>query len=406
MPAMPMANRRRFLGESLGMASAAAAANRVSAALPPPLGRGLIKIRDVETVVLRFPPGRPFADAVHTFGPERGGLVVKIHADAGITGWGYSSFGMIAGGPSVVGAVVNEELKPALVGQDPFFSKKLRAELWKATEYHGVKGVAQFAMAAVDIALWDICGKALEVPVYRMLGGFHQAIPAYAMVGWYYESEEEYKRAISAAVEEGFQAVKIKVGRGPLEEDVRRFELAKQLAGKGEQVMVDANQVFANNVPEALRRGRAYQQLGAFWYEEPLPPYQRDGYAELAATLDINIATGENLYTKYEFLDYMQHKAMDIVQPDNRRAGGVTEWMEIAALADAFGLRVASHGGGPTNVHMLCSMPNAIYLETGSVRNETTYVEALKLVDGKILAPQTAGMGSELRPEFVEKHRV
>lgn len=170
--------------------------------------------------------------------------------------------------------------------------------------------------------------------------------------------------------------------------------------------MGDANQVFANNVPEALRRGRVYQQLWAFWYEEPLPPYQKEGYAELAETLDIDIATGENSYTKYEFLDYMQRKAMDIAQPDNRRAGGVTEWMEIAAIADAFGLRVASHGGGPTNVHMLCSMPNAIYLETGSVKNETTYQEGLKLVDGKILAPQTPGMGSEVRPEFIEKYRV
>lgn len=239
-----------------------------------------------------------------------------------------------------------------------------------------------------------------------MRGGFHQAIPAYAMVGWYYETEEEYKRAIIAALDEGFKAVKIKVGRGPLEEDIRRIEQAKQLLGKDHVMMVDANQVFANDVPKALRRGRAYQRLGAFWYEEPLPPYEKEGYAELAAALDINIATGENLYTKYEFLDYMLRKAMDIVQPDNRRAGGVTEFMEIAALADAFGLRVASHGGGPTNVHMLCSMPNAVYLETGGVKNETTYQEALKLVDGKILAPQTPGMGSELRAEFVEKHRL
>jgi len=403
---MSMNNRRSFLRASLSLASAAIAGRAVSAALPPPAARGQIKIRDVETVLLRFPAGRVTADAIHTFGPERGGLVVKIHTDAGITGWGYSSFGMIRGGPNVVGTIVKEELRPALLGQDPFFSKKLRADLWKTTEYHGVQGVAQFAIAAIDIALWDICGKALDVPVYRLLGGFQQAIPAYAMVGWYYETEDEYKRALAAALEEGFKAVKIKVGRGSLDEDVRRIELAKQLVGKEKLVMVDANQVFVNDVPEALRRGRAYQQLGAFWYEEPLPPYEREGYAELAAALDISIATGENLYTKYEFLDYMQRKAMDIVQPDNRRAGGVTEWMEIAALADAFGLRVASHGGGPTNVHMLCSMPNAIYLETGSVKNETTYQEALRLVDGKILAPQTPGMGSELRPEFVEKYRV
>lgn len=223
---------------------------------------------------------------------------MKIHSDAGITGWRYSSFGMSRGGPKSVATIVNEELRPALLGQDPFFSKKVRADLWKATEYYGVRGVAQFAMAAVDIALWDTCGKALDVPVYRMLGAFHQAIPACAIVGWYYETEDEYKRAIAAAVEEGFKAVKIKVGRGSLDDDVRRIELAKQLLGKDKPVMVDANQAFANNVPEALRRGRAYQQLGAFWYEEPLPPYEKEGYAKLATTLDLDIATGENLYIR------------------------------------------------------------------------------------------------------------
>ncbi len=404
---MPTEDRRRFLQASLGAASLAFG-NQASAAvpLPPPGARGQLKIRDVETILLRFPPGRPYADAIHSFGADRGGVVVKVHTDAGITGWGYSSFGMVRGGPKVVRAIIDEELKPVLVGRDPFFNKKLRAELWKATEYHGVQGVVQFGIGAVDIALWDICGKALETPVYRMLGACRESIPAYAMGGWYYEKEEEYKRSITAAVEEGFRAVKIKVGRGDLDEDIRRIELAKELVRKNNLVMVDANQVFASNVPEALRRGRVYQQLGAFWYEEPLPPYEKNGYAELAATLDINLATGENLYTKYEFLEYMQRKAVDIVQPDNRRAGGVTEWMEIAAMADGFGLRVASHGGGPTNVHMLCAMPNAIYLETGSVRNERTYKEALRLVDGNILAPETPGMGSEMRPDFIEKHRV
>ncbi len=392
--------RRSLLQSALAAAAVAAVPDAPAAA------RGQIKVRDVETILLRFPPGRPYSDAIHTFGPDRGGVVVKVHTDAGITGWGYSSFGMVRGGPKVVKALIDEELKPALVGQDPFFTKKLRAEMWKATEYHGVAGITQFAIAALDIALWDICGKALDTPVYRMLGGFRDRIPAYAMSGWYYEKDDEYKRAISAIVEEGFRAVKIKVGRNDLDDDIRRIEVAKELMGRKGAVMVDANQVFANNVPEAMRRGRVYQQLGCYWYEEPFPPQEKQGYAELAAALDINIATGENLYTKYEFMDLMQRRAADIVQPDNRRAGGVTEWMEIAALADGFGLRVASHGGGPTNVHMLCAMPNSIYLETGSVKGDSNHKEALRLVDGSILAPQTPGMGSELKDQYVAKNRV
>ena len=403
---MPKPSRRNFLSASLGAASLGLLPAAVSTAAPPADARAQLRIRDVETILLRFPPGRVYSDAIHTFGTDRGAVVVKVHTDAGITGWGYSSFGMMPGGPKVVKTIIDEELKPALAGQDPFMNKKLRGELWKATEYHGVQGVAQFGIGALDIALWDICGKALDTPVYRMLGGFHDRIPAYAMVGWYYETDDEYRRAVAAAAEEGFRAVKIKVGRGSLEEDARRIEIARQLMGKSGRVMVDANQVHANDLPEVMRRGRAYQQLGVFWYEEPFPPHERNAYAELAAALDINIATGENLYTKHEFFEYMLARAVDVVQPDNRRAGGVTEWMEIAAIADAFGLRVASHGGGPTNVHMLCAMPNSIYLETGSVRNNRTYKESLRMVDGSILAPQSPGMGSELQDEYVSKYRV
>ena len=116
------------------------------------------------------------------------------------------------------------------------------------------------------------------------------------------------------------------------------------IMGKGRRVMVDANQVFNRN--EALRRGRVYQEMGCFWYEEPLPPQDMEGFALLAQELDMRIATGENLNTKYAFADLIARRGADVVQPDNRRAGGVTEWMEIAAMADAYGLELASHGGG------------------------------------------------------------
>ena len=135
--------------------------------------------------------------------------------------------------------------------------------------------------------------------------------------------------------------------------------------------MVDANQAF--NLNEAIRRGRVYQQMGCYWYEEPMPPYDHVAYAELARELDIPIATGENEYTKYAYADLIARHGVDIVQPDNRRAGGVSEWMEIAAIAAGFGLDVASHGGGATNVHMLLAMPNAIYLESGSLKGAAVH---------------------------------
>ncbi len=168
--------------------------------------------------------------------------------------------------------------------------------------------------------------------------------------------------------------------------------------------MVDANQVFSRN--EALRRGRVYQQIGCFWFEEPLVPHDRDGYAELARELDIRIATRENEYTKYAFLDLLSRKGVDVVQPDNRRAGGVAEWMEIAALADGFGVELASHGGGPTNLHMLCAMPNAIYIESGSLKGDSSSVEKQRMVDGQILVSEVPGMGSELKRDYIQKHKV
>ena len=170
------------------------------------------------------------------------------------------------------------------MGQDPAFPKKIRADLWRALEYQGVQGVTQFAMSVVDIAVWDILGKAAGMPVYKMLGAVRDRMPAYAMCGWYRENDKDhsqYKRTIDETLEIGYRAFKVKVGRYSLDDDVERIEFGRKTAGKDIRIMVDANQAF--NRVEALRRGRVYQELGCFWYEEPMPPWDHDGYAELAA---------------------------------------------------------------------------------------------------------------------------
>ena len=399
----PGMQRRQFL--ETAAATAAISASRLTAATEP-LKRAL-KITRVETDLLRFPPGRPHYDAIQQLGIDRGGVVLRIHTDGGITGWAYSSFGRLAGGPDTVRTILEKECAPLLIGQDPAMTRKIRADLWRALDYHSVQGITHFAVSAVDIALWDIVGKSLDTPVYRLLGPARDRIAAYAMVGWYYDDDDdlsEYRGAVESAFEEGFGAVKIKVGRDSIDDDVRRVRVALDLAGKNRRVLVDANQALNTN--EAIRRGRVYQEMGCFWYEEPLPPWQKDGYAELAAALDIRIATGENEYTKYSFLELMQRKAADVLQPDNRRAGGVTEWMEIAALADGFGLEIASHGGGGMATQMLCTMPHAIYLESGSLRNQNSYVQKLRMVEGEVLAPDLPGIGSELEAQYVEKYRA
>ncbi|HKW99185.1 MAG TPA: mandelate racemase/muconate lactonizing enzyme family protein [Bryobacteraceae bacterium] len=392
-------NRRQFLqsGALAGSIPALAAAESL---------KNQIKITGLETDVLRFPPGRLYSDAIHDFGKEGGGVVLRLLTDAGITGWAYSSFGMIAGGPPALAAILEKEVQPALIGKDPSFPKRLRADLWKALEYAGVQGITQFAIAAVDIAVWDILGKAAGLPVYKMLGAYADRVPAYSMCGWYYENDRDlsqFKKSLDAAFEEGFEAVKIKVGRYSLDDDIERIRAAQSIAGK-RRIMVDANQKF--NLNEATRRGRIYQQMGCFWFEEPLPPHDHAGYAELARELDIRIATGENEYTKYSYVDLISRHGVDIVQPDNRRSGGVTEWMEISAIADGFGLELASHGGGPTNLHMLLAMPNAIYMETGSLKGSSSSVEKLRMVEGAVMAPETPGMGSELRPDYIRRFKI
>ncbi len=298
----------------------------------------------------------------------------------------------------MVQSIIENEVKPVVMGKDPAFPRGIRAELWKAMNYHGVTGVGQFALAATDIALWDILGKNARLPVYKMLGAYRDRMPVYSMCGWYYDNDGDlsrFKRQVVGAVEQGYKAVKIKVGKYSLDDDVRRIRLAFDILGKDRRLMVDANQVFDRK--EALRRGRMYQEMGCFWYEEPLPPHDMEGFALLAQALDIRIATGENLNTKYAFADLIAKRGADIVQPDNRRAGGVSEWMEIAAIADGYGVEVASHGGGATNLNMLLAVPNAIYMETSG---------PAKMIDGEVPAPENPGMSSEVSAEEIRKYKV
>lgn len=356
------------------------------------------KITGIETDLLRLPQAEFTGDAIHDFGSTSGGVVLRVLTDAGITGWGYSNFAAVPGGPRVVQTILESEIKPVLIGKDPAFPRRIRADLWRALEYQGVQGITQIAMSLVDIAVWDILGKAAGLPVYKLLGAVRDRMPAYAMCGWYRENDKDhsqYKRTINETLEIGYRAFKVKVGRYGLEDDIERIEVGRKTAGKDIRILVDANQAY--NRVEAIRRGRAYQELGCFWYEEPLPPWDHEGYAEVAAALDMRVATGENEYNKHAFMDLLLKKGADVVQPDNRRAGGPTEWIEIGAIADGFGVELASHGGGPVNMNILCAMPNAIYMESGGKQH---------MVNGEVLAPEAPGMSSEVTREFINSHRI
>lgn len=364
-----------------------------------------MKITKVETIILQKPVENPVSDSLHTYNVG-GHLLTKIYTDEGIVGSALTYFGRIPSGMKTVKLIIDSELSNVIVGQDPHMVRKLRNEMFVATEYYGTVGVANFAIAAIDNALWDIIGKAAGVPTAMVLGARRKKIPAYAMVGWYYEGGmREFIRQCEMAADEGFGAVKIKVGRESLAKDIERIKAIHDALGEEFRVMVDANCIF--DEAEALRRGYAYEELGVYWFEEPLQPYLRVAHTRLKDKLRIPIAVGENYYTRHQFYDVIREDCVSIVQPDNRRAGGVTEWMDIGAISEVAGLKLASHGDGPGNVNVLCAIENAIYIESGSLKTANEMFQTqMKMKDGCILLPDAPGMGNDVAEDYIKKYRV
>jgi L-alanine-DL-glutamate epimerase-like enolase superfamily enzyme len=340
------------------------------------------------TVRRRTPNPNPIRDALQSL-PGAGSVHVVVHTDKRVSGSGEVGFGRIAGAPDALAALIEYELKPLVLGTDPAFVRRTHREMLRETEYHGSSGLAMFGIAAIDTALWDCLGKSLDVPCWRLWGALHDRIPAYAMVGWLNYDDHEVQRICAEAVGQGFRTVKIKVGYPTLEEDIHRIQVVRQAVGEKVRLMVDANQSLATY--EAIRRGRALQDLGCYWWEEPIPADDIDGYAALAQALDLPIGTGENLSTCADFARFLRRDAVDVVQPDLRRVGGPTALLQIGALADSFHCPYASHGGGPVQLNVMACLPNALYLETGLIGPGSQ----LTLVNGCALVPQGAGFGWE-----------
>jgi L-alanine-DL-glutamate epimerase-like enolase superfamily enzyme len=344
-----------------------------------------MRVTDVEIAIHRGRPNPdPIRDALQSL-PGAGSVGVTVRTDEGISGSGEVGFGRIAGAPDALAALIEHELKPLVVDTEPAYVRHTHREMLRETEYHGSFGLAMFGIAAIDTALWDCLGRSLGVPCWRLWGAVYDRIPAYAMVGWLNYSDEQVQRICAQAVGQGFRAVKVKVGYPTLEQDVHRVEVVRQAIGDEVRLMVDANQSLTT--AEAIRRGRAFEELGCYWWEEPIPADDIDGHAALADALDIPIGTGENLYTCADFARFMRRGAVDVVQPDLRRAGGPTALLQIGALADAFRLPYAFHGGGPVQLNIMACLPNALYLESGLLSPDSP----MKLVDGCALVPTGPG---------------
>ena len=345
-----------------------------------------MKITKVVAVAESRMREHPAADALQLL-DTHGTTRVTIETSDGYSGTGNIGFGRGLASPHILAHLINDELAPEIIGEDPFLIRGIRDKLWRLTDYHGTQGLALLGIAGVDLALWDLVGKALEQPVWRLLGAHRDKIPAYAMVGWINYDNDKLKAICTKAADQGFRGVKIKVGSPTLEEDVKRIEEVRSVLEPHHALMVDANQVFTVN--EALRRGLVYQELGCYWFEEPIRADDTAGHAFLANALNIPIAAGENRYGQTQFRELFERGGVDIVQPDIRRAGGLTECFEIGLMAKGYNIPYASHGGGP-HLHVLAALPNTIFIESGLMPDDGSFA----LVDGCYPLPETPGLGT------------
>jgi D-galactarolactone cycloisomerase len=340
-------------------------------------------------------------------------VLVRIETDDGVVGWG-EVIGRWT--PRSYASIVSDLLAPHLIGRDPFHAEALWAEM-NATLYGRGGGMLVEAIAGVDIALWDVMGRSLGVPIHRLLGGMGRTtVEAYAssiMV----EDDQETRLAAERLADTRFRAVKLKVA-GDIERDLERVALVRSILDPEVQLFVDAN--WGYTVAEALEFGRRAADFNVGWLEEPLPPNDRDGYYRLGRSCEVPIAAGESEYTAVGIRDLIASQSLGYAQPDVTRAGGITETKRIAQLAQVFDVAYAPHVGFSgvvcvaATLQLAAAAPNFHSMETmiipNPLREELTQeplASADQLtIDGRMPVPDGPGLGIELDLTAVERFRI
>lgn len=351
-------------------------------------------------------------------GNRRQTALCVVETDVGIEGYGEAFY--FGGPPAIVAMIIERALGPQIVGRDPFDSTVIWDTLYNWTRDQGQKGVTVAAISAVDIALWDIKGKALDLPVYKLLGGaFRSRARAYA-TGLY--EPQHVEDVIDTLIEEarqykaqGFQGVKLKIGYSPAT-DVAYVHAIREAIGPELALMVDANHAY--NALEALHLAHALAPYNVTWFEEPVPPEDIDGYCELRQRSPIPIAGGECEYTRFGFRTLIDRRAVDILQPDLCATGGFTEMNRIVAMASAANVPVVPHVWG-SNVGLAAALqayaalpnfperrfPAEPWFELDQSPNplrEAVTLEKFTLEEGYVIIPDRPGLGITLDLDFVE----
>lgn len=349
----------------------------------------------------RIPLPRILTDSTHGEIAAFEMLTTRIRTDSGLEGTGYTY--TVGHGGTGIYRLLADEVAPCLMGRDPRLNEEIWRELWWRLHYVGRGGPVSFAMSAADIALWDIKAQAAGEPLWRLLGGARPRVPAYAGGVDLKFDAAELLSEMDDYLTQGFRAVKIKVGRAELQQDIERVAAVRERIGPDTVLMVDANMRW--RLDQALRAARSLRRFDVYWLEEPVEPDYEDQHQRIAQC-GIPLATGENLHTPAEFARMMQRGAVCFLQPDLSNIGGITAWMKVAHCAECCNLPLSSHGAHDLHVHLLCAVPNASYLEVHRFGLERYLETPLRLEDGYAVAPLTAGHGLQFKWNELEPHRV
>ena len=362
-----------------------------------------MKIQQVETNVVRLPLEEPLAGAPPFPGMMREFLTLRLRTDDGIEGIGLTGFGgrimrALKAAVDALGELVN--------GEDPLRAEQIIARLRAAAAPCLPGGIATLALAAFDIALWDIRGKAAGVSVARLLGGLRERVPAYASGALMRTSPlDKVERAAAVLVEKGFTQVKTQMAVAGLDpaQEIARIRAIRNAVGPHTALMVDINQRWS--VADAISIASRIEDLGLAWLEDPTTANDHQGLAEIADALAMPVCAGEYLYEIEPHRQSLTHHSVDIVMIDVLRAGGITPWMKIAAMAEAFNRPVVSHLLPEIQVHTVAAAPNGRVVEY-MPWTRRLFEDPPLPVQGEMTVPTGPGLGLRFAPDLFEKFGV
>jgi L-talarate/galactarate dehydratase len=318
-------------------------------------------------------------------------LFAEIRAESGREGVGFS-YAKRAGGPGQYAHA--REIAPALIGEDPSDIQRIWTKLVWAGASVGRSGLATQAIAAFDIALWDLKAKRARLPLAKLLGAHRDAVACYNTSGGFLSTPvEQVVENARDALDRGIGGIKIKVGQPDTRADLDRVERVRAALGDQVPLMVDANQQW--NRDTAARMGRDLERYRLTWIEEPLDAYDAEGHADLARDLVTPVATGEMLTSVAEHRELIRHRSADFLQPDAPRVGGITPFLKIAALGEDASLRLAPHFAMEIHLHLAAAYPAEPWVEHFDWL-EPLFNERLEIREGRMLVPGRPGLGFTL----------